>query len=262
MKRLENPQTRPLLLEQIRDVLKNHQNVKLNGYSKDIRSLLNDLIQFNRGKAIIPSKHEEDYTIQILQNISFPSSDKIVPEGAYKQLLQEFGWPSMRDLSQVTFYFTKLLKELHHDRIIPVILIENPDILRQKAYRILQVLSEFTIDRKPVGVPTILCASEHSGLYENPLGSACYSIDLNDLLTSEEMKSLIEEVCPGQSSLFTYDVIYSLSRIASESGIKAKAKELMAYARKLGLNEIDASLEEQWLFERNRKRMKDAQTVN
>ncbi len=262
MKRLENPQTRPLLLEQIRDVLKNRQNVKVNGHSKDIRSLLNDLIQFDRGKAIIPPKHEEDYTIQILQNISFPSSDKIVPEGAYKQLLQEFGWPSMRDLSQVTFYFTKLLKELHHDRILPVILIENPDILRQKAYRILQVLSEFTIDRKPVGVPTILCASEHSGLYSNPFGGGCFSLDLNELLTTEEITSLIEEVCPGQSSIYTEEVIHSLSCFPSEAEIKARAKELMTYARKLGLSQIDNILQEQWLFERNRKRMKHAETVN
>ena len=141
MTRFEHQSSRPLLLEEIRDVLKNRQNVQILGSSKDIRFFLNELIQFTHGKAIVPAKHEEDYSIQIMQNISFPSSDKIVPEGAMRQLLQEFGWPGMRDLGQVQFYFGKLLKELHHDRIIPVILIENPDIIRQKAFRVLQVLS-------------------------------------------------------------------------------------------------------------------------
>lgn len=261
MKQLENPQTRPLLLEQIRDVLKNRQNIELNGNSKDIQSLLNDLIQFDRGKAVIPPKHEEDYTIQIIQNISFPSSDKIIPEGAQRQLLQEFGWPGMKDLSHVQFFFTKLLKELNHERIIPVILVENPDILKLKAFRILELLSQFTIDRKPIGVPSILCVSRFSSLDNNPIHD-CYRIDLDNLVTDEEILAMIEAVCPGQSSLFSEDVLIWFSSFPSEHEIKARAKQLLAYARKLGLERVNEDLKEQWKFENNRKHMKHAQTVN
>lgn len=261
MTRLEHQASRPLLLEQMRDVLKNRQNVQIHGSSKDIRYFLNELIQFQHGKAIIPAKHEEDYTIQVMQNISFPSSDKIVPEGAMRQLLQEFGWPGMRDLGHVQFYFGKLLKELHHDRVIPVILIENPDIMRQKAFRVLEVLSEYTIDRKLVGVPIIVCASEYSG-YSNDMMRGSYSLNLEELLTDTETRGFIEEVCPGQSAIFDDDIVGWLSQLSSEASIKARAKELLTYAKKLGLSSVDHELKEQWIFEKNRKRSKHAETVD
>ncbi len=261
MTRLQHQPSRPLLLEEVRDVLKNRQNVSIRGSSKDIRFFLNELIQFKHGKAMIPAKHEEDYTIQIMQNISFPSSDKIVPEGAMRQLLQEFGWPGMRDLGQVQFYFGKLLKELLHDRIIPIILIENPDIIRQKAFRVLQVLSEYTIDRKPVGVPTIVCASEYSGFSRDMLGS-CFSLNLETLIDHDEIRAFIEDVCPGKSLVFTDDIMYWFAAMHSEATIKARAKELYSYSKKLGLSEVDHELKEQWLLDGTRKQKKHAETVD
>ena len=261
MTRFEHQSSRPLLLEEIRDVLKNRQNVQILGSSKDIRFFLNELIQFTHGKAIVPAKHEEDYSIQIMQNISFPSSDKIVPEGAMRQLLQEFGWPGMRDLGQVQFYFGKLLKELHHDRIIPVILIENPDIIRQKAFRVLQVLSEYTIDRKPVGVPTIVCASEYSGFNRDML-SSCFTLNLEALIDDDQIKGFIEDICPGQSSMFSENILYWLAGLYSESMIKARAKELYIYAKKLGLSVIDVELNNQYKLEGTRKQKKHAQAVD
>jgi hypothetical protein len=261
MTRLEHQPSRPLLLEEVRDVLKNRQNVQIRGTSKDIRFFLNELIQFKHGKAMIPAKHEEDYTIQIMQNISFPSSDKIVPEGAMRQLLQEFGWPGMRDLGQVQFYFGKLLKELLHDRIIPVILIENPDIIRQKAYRVLEVLSEYTIDRKPVGVPTIVCASEYSGYRSDMIGS-CFTLNLEAIIGDEEIRGFIEEVCPGKSPMFADNIMHWLGSQYSEASIKARAKELYTYAKKLGLSEVDYELKEQWKLENTRKQKKHAEAVD
>lgn len=241
--------TRSALLGQIKDALKNRQHVEIYGKQIFTKKLLDSLIVFERGKAVIPPQHEEDLTIQVVQNIAFPPSDKINPEGVMRQVLQEFSWPFTRDLGHVQFYFGKLLKELYHDRIAPVFLFEHPEILKEKAFRILQIISEYSIDRKVVGIPSIMCISDSSDC-QGSLNSTSFLIHLEGDLTRGEGRGLIEEACPGYSMAFDEHVLGSLLDLGSAAEIKAKAKELVTYMRKLGVSEIDYDLHEQFKWEK------------
>src|SRR6185436_1332861 len=86
-------QQKPLLVSQIQEALKNRQNVELRGKSIAVKKLLDELITYSYGRAVVPAAHVEDYTIFVLSNIAFPPSDKMTPENVMKQVLQTFGWP-------------------------------------------------------------------------------------------------------------------------------------------------------------------------
>jgi hypothetical protein len=238
---------------QIREALKNRQNVELRGKSISVKKLLNEMIVPTYGKAMIPELHEEDYAIRVIENIGFPPSDKIIIEGVMKQVLQEFGWPSVRILGHVQFYFNKLLKELYHDRIIPVFLFEHPEILKAKAFRIIEILSTYTTERKIVGIPSIMCITE-KGIPVSSLQSSSLVIQLEADLTKMEVRELIEEIAPGLSDSFTSEVIKEIERLPSMPEITTKIKDLIRYMRKLGLEKIDSELYQELAIDRKKRR--------
>jgi len=246
--------TRPALLSQIQDALKNRQHVQISGRSDFTRKLLDELISFERGKAVIPAKHEEDYTIQVIQNVAFPTSDKMTIENVMIQVLQEFGWPPTGNLGFVQFYFGKLLKELLHDRVVPVFLFENPEVLRQKAFQLLRMLSEHTIDRKPVGIPSIVCITERNRESDTPLSGWAFKVELVGDLTKGEVLGLIEESCPGTSDKFDGMVINDLIHCSDQTRLKVIAKELVTYMRRLGLERVSYDLMNQWRNEKQTPR--------
>ena len=253
IKHFPDATTRPMLLSQIQDALKNRQHVEIVGEMITQRNLLSELITFERGKAIIPARHEEDFSFQIIENIAFPTSDKMTIENLMRQVLQTFGWPPISNLGFVQFCFGKLLKELTYDRVIPVILIEHPDVMRDKAYRMLQIISEYTIDRKPVGIPTIMCNPDK--LEElTPIGHSGFVVRLRGGITSEEVIGLIEEVAPGKSSCFDSTGIEWLHELSSPERMKAKAKELLAYMQTLGLTTIGIEMIREWIDDFHSKR--------
>lgn len=247
---LPTAQTRQTLLEQIRDVLKNRQNVSVNGESVHIKKLMNQLIITDRGKGVIPAKHPEDFTLQIIANIGFPPSDKINPEGVMRQVLQEYGWPHTNHLGHIKFYFEKLLKELSNDRIIPVLLFDHPEMLKLRACIVLSIVGEYEVERKRVGIPSIFCIDNRTSSASLPHS---FRIELEGEITVGELMGLIEEVSPGYSHVFDSTALHHLTRLHSQAEIQARAKELVAYMRRLGLKEIDYTLLERWVLEQRKK---------
>jgi hypothetical protein len=242
-----------MLLSQIQDALKNRQHIELSGQTIAVKKLLDELITFSGGKATIPARHEEDFSIQVLSNIAFPTSDKMTIEHLKRQVLQGFGWPPNNQGVLVTFYFEKLLKELKNDRIIPVFLFENPEVMKAKAFKLLQILSEYKIDRKPVGIPSILCSTQlASG--ENPLRYTSFVVELHGEVTEGEIIGIIEEVCPGKSSVFRSDVLSWFRGFHTAESMKARIKELIVYKEKLGLKSIDMDVVDQMMNDREKKR--------
>ena len=238
--------TRPLLLEQIREALKNRQHIELKGSTIHVRKILDELTNSVHGQTFIPPAHEEDYMIRIIEGVSFPPSDKIIIEGVMRHLLLEFGWPSVSSISHVSFFFGKLLKELNNDRVIPAMLFVYPEMLRQKAYRILEMLGEYTIDRKMVGIPSILCLTEQYGHQSNPLYGSSFHVKLEGFgITAGEVIGIIEETCPGCSGVFDSTMIDHFADFHSKTHMQSKARELLAYMRKLGLEEVTYDLWEQ-----------------
>ncbi|MDP4221252.1 MAG: hypothetical protein Q8896_12525 [Bacteroidota bacterium] len=252
-----NATTRSALLNEIRDVLKNRQHVEIYGKQIFIRKILDDLIVYERGTAIIPPCHEEDFTIHLVPDIGFPASDKITVEFAMRQVLQEFGWPPTRDMNLVKFYFTKLMKELYYDRILPVFLFEHPSVLKEKAYRVLEIISQHSVDRKAVGIPSIMCMNEGDER-QGSLSLTALPIYLHGGLTLGEGLGIIEEICPGYSEAFEDRIVYELLKLESIPAIKARAKDLVQYMKKLSLTKIDRDLESE--YEREKQREKYAKT--
>jgi hypothetical protein len=243
----------PLLSSEIRTALKNRQNIELRGRSAAIRSLLDALIRVERGKNIVQATHTEDHTLHILPNITFPVSDKMTPENVMRQVLQEFGWPPVSFLQHVQFYFGKLLKELHHDRVIPVFLFEHTEILRIKAYKILSILSEHTIDRQPLGIPSILCITER-GTPVASLQTTSIVLEVTSPLTTGEVTAIIESASPGSSGSFESSVIRELETLPSSAQIVTTVKELQRFTRRLGLEQITSEVYTQWQHERTTSR--------
>lgn len=235
---------RQSLMEQIRKALRHRQHITINGSSIGIKKLLNDLIYYDRGKAMILPEHEEDHTFHIMQNIGFPSSDKIHCEGVMNQVLQEFGWPTVTKFSNIHFYFGKLLKELYNDDITPVFLFEHPEIMKEKAFRILEIISEYTIGRTCVGIPTILCVGRY--LKDGCSLPASFRLELIGELTRNEIYGQIEEVAPGTSQLFDEYVLDWLIEIKNLAMLKVKVIELLDFMHKLGLKEVNWELHDEW----------------
>lgn len=244
--------THPIHL-QILEGLKNRQNIELRGKSIAVRNLLNELVMTDRGKAIIPPLHEEDLTIQLISNIAFPPSDKIIIEGIMRQVSQDFGWPYVSKIEHVKFYFGKLLKELLHDRVIPVFLFEHPEVMREKSFKMLTILSEYMMDRTPVGIPSIICITER-GRPVSSLTSSSLVIQLEEELTRKEVTAIIEGISPGASSAFDQRVISELERLPSISQIQTTIKDLIRYMQRLGLEEINSELYHEWQLSRKGKR--------
>lgn len=246
--------TRPMLISQIQEALKNRQHVEISGDTISVRKLLDELITYSGGKATIRARHEEDFTIQILTNIAFPTSDKMTIEHTMRQVLQGFGWPQTSNGGLVAFYFGKLLKELMYDRVLPVFLFEHPEVMKNKSFQLLQILSEYTIDRKPVGMPSIICQTEKYAM-SSPLRSTAFPVELYGVgITHYELMGIIEEVCPGKSSVFMGDVLCWFEKFHTTEEMKAKIKELFVYKEKLGLKEINMEVVDQMRNDRDKKR--------
>ena len=244
---------KPLLASQIQEALKNRQNVEIRGKSVAVRKLLDELITVAHGKAMIPAAHEEDHTIYIQSNIAFPPSDKITPEGVMRQVLQTYGWPMTSHLGSQQFYFGKLLKELLHDRVVPVFLFEHPEVMKKKAFSVLQILSEYMMGRTPVGIPSIVCITER-GRPVASLTASSLIIELEDQLTRSDITGLIEESFPGLSNAFEASVIKELEKLPSLPVIKTAIKDLVRYKNKLGLDTIGEELMNQWRLDRKQRR--------
>jgi len=244
---------KPLLASQIQEALKNRQNVEIRGKSVAVRKLLDELITISHGKALIPAAHEEDHTISIQSNVSFPPSDKITTEGVMRQVLQVYGWPVPSHVGYTQFYFGKLLKELLHDRVVPVFLFEHPEVMKMKAFSILQILSEYTMGRTPVGIPSIICITER-GRPVASLTASSLIIELEDQLTKSDIVGLIEESFPGLSKIFEASVIKELEKLPSLPAIKTAIKDLVRYMNKLGLDTIGEELLNHWRQGRKQRR--------
>lgn len=245
--------TRTALLNEIRDVLKNRQHVEIHGKQIFIKKILSELIVYKQGAAIIPPRHPEDFTIHLIPDIGFPSSDKITVEIAMRQVLQEFGWPPVREITLVKFYFTKLMKELYYDRILPVFLFEHPSVLKEKAYRVLEIISQHSVDRIAVGIPSIMSmhdAREHQG----SLSMTSLPIFLHGGLTLGEGIGIIEEICPGYSQAFDDRIVNDLLELESVPAIKARAKDLVNYMKKLNLTEVNYALVNEYEWEKKREK--------
>ncbi len=228
-------------ISRITDALKNRQNVELRGTSVAVRKLLDELITVDRGVPIIPPRHEEDYRIRVLDKIVFPASDKMSVENIQRQVLQAFGWPLILNLSHVQFFGGKLLKELHHDRVLPVFLFEYPELLKRKAFSLLPILSEYSVDRLPVGIPSIICITERG----RPVGSLTSSslvIELPHSLTRDEIVGIIDQTVAGSSQYFSTSVIKELEQLSSHAAIRTAIKNLLSTMNKLGLQSIDEEL--------------------
>ncbi|MBS1904689.1 MAG: hypothetical protein JSS75_13365 [Bacteroidetes bacterium] len=256
-----HPSVSSLLSTEIRTALKNRQNVELRGRSAAIRALLDSLIRFERGTNIVAPTHAEDHTLHILPNITFPVSDKMTPENVMRQVLQEFGWPTTPNLSHVQFYFGKLLKELHHDRIVPVLLFEHTEILRRKAFKILSILSEHTVDRRPLGVPSILCITER-GTPVSSLQTTSIVIEVTSPLTRDDIERIIESAAAGSYGIFDPPVIHALEQLPSSAQIVTTVKELHRFGRRLGLERITSEVYDQWKQERTVSHRKRYATTN
>jgi len=243
---------KPVFAAQIQEALKNRQNVELRGKSVAVKKLLDELITVSNGKSFIPAAHEEDYTIQILSNIVFP--DKITPENVMRQTLQVFGWPIVLQSGFTRFYFGKLLKELLHDRVLPVFLFEHSEVLRRnRAFVILKLLSEYMMERTPVGIPSIICITER-GRPITTLSSSSLIIELENQLTKSDIVGLIEESFPGLSKRFEGSVIKELEKLPSLPVIQTAIKDLVRYMNKLGLDTIGEELMNQWRLDRKQRR--------
>ncbi len=233
-------------LARIKEALKQRQNVELRGKSITVRKLLNELITVDRGRSIIAPSHEEDYLIRVLDKIAFPASDKMSVENIQRQVLQSFGWPLLLNLSHVQFFSGKLLKELHYDRVLPVFLFEYPELLKKKAFNLLPILSELTVERTPVGIPSIICITERG----RPVGSLTASslvIELPYDLSQSEVISIIEETLAGASAYFSPGVLKELESLPSLAALKTIVKGLLRYMNTLGLQSIDQELYHQFI---------------
>ena len=235
------------LTNQIRDALKIRQHVEIQGNPIATRKLLDDLIRYENGKAIILPLHPEDFTFHIMLNIGFPSSDKINIEGIMRQVLLEFGWPAERDIGRVNFFFGRLMELLYFKRIVPVFLFEHPEVMKEKSFRMLEIISDYEIDRKRYGIPSILCLC---GSPQYSLSRSSLHIELKGEITRDEIYGVIEEVSPGKSMLFDEEVITYLADEYFIPRIKVIIKELINYMRKLGLKKINYDLYAGWKEER------------
>lgn len=191
-----------------------------------------------RIRSEIKPKHEEDYTVEILEGIELPMiAEKITLDRVKRLILEAYGerpWTRALDMHR---RFTRLMIDLDKARIIPTLTMDEVEVLPRKGYSIYKMMNELRHGGKRIG-----CAILLSGNFSKRKMPENFWMHVKEIqvgkVTPEQVEEFVSYIAPGYHQKFTLSAFKKIAECTSTLEMSRIVRNSLDYWRRHSKDEV------------------------
>lgn len=233
--------------KQIRDSLTKREMVCLwgnpNGKTNVFYEMMGKMSIGVDGKlrSMLKASHSENYTLEFLEGVEVPMrSDRVCADIVRRQILRSYGTRPKHDLEMRRQYI-HLLADLETAKIMPVVAMDEIQLLPERGFSVVKVLNEQHVGGKQAG-PAFLLSGVFSKRRMPPnFWAHCKEVQIGKIKPSE-VQEFIETIEPGSARFFTANAHKKLSECATTLEMSAQVRRAIEYFRDKELADISSEV--------------------
>lgn len=212
-------------------------NGKTHTFVKTVGALSTD----SKGKLVttIASKHEENFTVQILDGVEIPTSSWEAQVSAIrKQFLESYGMKPHKGLKR-THEFNRLLEDLRMQRVIPCVAMDNIELLPTRGFTLAKMFNEQCTMRGVAIGPAFLLSGEFK-MKRMPTNFWGHVTEVKvGKLKAEEIENFLLGFVPQFAERFTKPAMRKLSECGTMLEMAKLTRTAVDIVKLADLEEVD-----------------------